>query len=501
MISQLPDRLFRRFCCREGKLKKFVCAVLTLITLFVFQNAFISRHFKISVSTSEKAGTPLILQYRETPNSEKLKQTSYVGTDGKAHFKFQAAGLDAFNLSEIKPENLNSVLVKGCEKTLFSPAKTSVFNDLGIKGYAQADVYNLIVLSALFFYAFYFLLTLKKTEKECEKTPELMNIEFLRILFTLAVLHQHIGDILGYWRVSWLSVEFFFVLSGFFIARTFKPEKTVSSFIKTKIIRFLPLIIFGSVLCSLFEEHINISNMMSEFFFLPCTGLHRNDGFNVPSWYISVLFWVSLFYFYLMKTQKEETTDLIIGVISFFSYTGLVQGDWANYLLNRWTYSGYMGMALLSGSACVGTGYFLAKTFHKRQNGRIHKKLFTAAEVIALAYSLGLMFFKGLRPENNLYAVLSFCVLIWLFAEKRGSVSSFFEKKAFADGARYSLSIFLTHFVVTHRILPVIKDEYPVFVSAHIFPVAVLTAVVAVILGIFAHHAVEIPAARWIKNI
>lgn len=83
--------------------------MLTLITLFVFQNAFISRHFKISVSTSEKAA--LILQYRETPNSEKLKQTSYVGTDGKAHFKFKADGLDAFNLSDIKSENIKSVRI------------------------------------------------------------------------------------------------------------------------------------------------------------------------------------------------------------------------------------------------------------------------------------------------------------------------------------------------------------------------------------------------------
>lgn len=110
----------------------------------------------------------MILQYRETPNSEKLKQTSYVGTDGKAYFKFKADGLDAFNLSDTKPENLNSVLVKGCEKILFSPAKTSVFNELGIKGYAQADVYNLIVLSVLLFYASYFLLTLKTdTQKKC----------------------------------------------------------------------------------------------------------------------------------------------------------------------------------------------------------------------------------------------------------------------------------------------------------------------------------------------
>ncbi len=483
-------------------MKQFVCAVLTLITLFVFQDTFISRHFKISISTSEKAGIPLTLQYKETPNSEKLTQTSYVGGDGKAHFKFKAGNLDFFELPDVKPENVMSVVVKGRKKAVLDSVKGTTFNTSGIKGYAQADVYNLIVLSVLIFYTFYFFTTPKTDKKENEKRPELLNIEFLRIVFTLAIIHQHIGDILGYWRSSWLSVEFFFVLSGFFLALTFKPEKTVSSFIKMKIIRFLPLIIFGSVLCSLFEENINFSNMMSEFFFLPCTGLHRTDGFNVPSWYISVLFWVSLFYFYLMKTQKRETADLIVGVTCFFSYIGLVRGDWSNYLTNRWTYSGGMLMAFLRGLACIGTGYFLAKTFNKRQNGnKIHEKLFTAAEVIALAYSLGLMFFKELRPENNLYAVLSFCVLIWLFAEKRGSFSSFFEKEAFAEGARYSLSVFLTHFVVTHRLLPLIKDEYPVFVFAHIFPVAVLTTVVAVILGIFAHHAVEIPAARLLKNI
>ena len=76
---------------------------------------------------------------------------------------------------------------------------------------------------------------------------KIQNIEFLRIMFTTFVICFHFFSNLKIWCNGWLGVEFFFILSGFFLVYTFKSNLNVLSFIKQKISRFVPLLIFVSL--------------------------------------------------------------------------------------------------------------------------------------------------------------------------------------------------------------------------------------------------------------
>lgn len=57
-----------------------------------------------------------------------------------------------------------------------------------------------------------------------------MNVEFLRIVFTLGVVCTHFFFRLNIPNYGGYGVEFFFILSGYFLALTYNPEKTPANF-------------------------------------------------------------------------------------------------------------------------------------------------------------------------------------------------------------------------------------------------------------------------------
>lgn len=98
------------------------------------------------------------------------------------------------------------------------------------------------------------------------------------------------------------------------------------SFMKQKICRFWPLIVFGALINCLFVHHIDGSKLLSDIFLLS-NFLYRKDGYNGPAWYVCVLFWITPFYFNLMKTQKKENINLIIALCLVLSLHILIAAD------------------------------------------------------------------------------------------------------------------------------------------------------------------------------
>lgn len=56
-------------------------------------------------------------------------------------------------------------------------------------------------------------------------TKRLDNIDFLRIVFTICIVLCHAFGAVSIWNRAPLAVEFFFILSGFFLFYTYRPEK------------------------------------------------------------------------------------------------------------------------------------------------------------------------------------------------------------------------------------------------------------------------------------
>ena len=95
----------------------------------------------------------------------------------------------------------------------------------------------------------YWILTnMKKEDFYDNVDKKIHTLGFLRMLFAISVVCSHFFAPLHITKYGG-SVEFFFLLSGYFLAHTFRPETTCIQYAKKKFIQLVPLAIFGSILC------------------------------------------------------------------------------------------------------------------------------------------------------------------------------------------------------------------------------------------------------------
>ena len=336
---------------------------------------------------------------------------------------------------------------------------------------------------------------------------KMANIEFLRIIFTLVILDRHFFDRLEIWTIGHQAVILFFIISGFFLAKTFSPNKSVLQYILNSIIRFCPLILVGACLRCLFVSPVKIEGILSEVFLFSATGICDGRPYNAVSWYISVLFWVSLLYIYLLKTRKRETVNLALAIISFLGIIGLnKRGFTINQFLGDKGDIGYIfEMTLIYGMVLIAVGYFTWLLYEQLRNmveptlGR--KIFFTIIEAALLFYSVAMMHIEAVSITNFAFLCMVFCALIILFSLKIGYVSRLLERGIWTKLAKYCLAVYLTQAVVMWGIFSWCFKQYNRLLMEHKCLTILSVLAVCCLIGVWAHHIIEKPCARFLKRL
>ena len=321
------------------------------------------------------------------------------------------------------------------------------------------------------------------------------NLGFLRLVFAISVVCTHFFGILSIPKTG-TSVEFFFILSGFFLAYTFKPEKTTLNYIKKRFIQFAPLVVFGCLICG---------GGLASFkgaLFLQNTGLaFGGDLLNAPAWYIGVLFWISLFYFALLKTVSDKNKlYLIVGTIAFIAciICARAPGDRLELVFDLFP------KGLFRGLACVGIGVLLQSVV-KMENRRPNL-WYTILEAALLVMMFLGLFYYPMHFPYWFYSVICWSVLIYLFLSRRGYITKALDKPIFSKLSTFCLSMFLTHWFVTstaskYGTIWWIKQYKPEWFESEKALVIVLVLVSAFIVAIFAHYFVEKPCTKLLKKV
>lgn len=354
---------------------------------------------------------------------------------------------------------------------------------------------------------------------------KLKNIEFLRVMCTFFIVFYHIfhinflgkfitnipmGILTDLSHHAQKAVDFFFIMAGFFLVFTFKPTLSLFNFLKKRVIRFWPVMLFvlicygiGSIFdLTSFAPGRDILTLL----FINNIGLPFKHGDSGNLWFVSVLIWCSVFYFLMIKHVKLKFnifTFLFISIISYSILLSHQHGDIRGYHQN---YYGFVNIGILRGLAGMGLGCLLASVWPN------YKTLFAERFNSKLAYiSLGCLelVFLLLLIYNSLCHSLHMCkfvliflfvILFVLFLINKGFVSQFFDRDIWVKLSKYTYSIYVIHIFVLYVLKNGIYQYHVEFIHKYLLLVTCFTLLVILIFGIFTYRFVEEPCARYLTN-
>ncbi len=349
------------------------------------------------------------------------------------------------------------------------------------------------------------------------KKERFYNVDLIRFVLALEIILFHFGllfknsnpfftKINSHFCHGFICVEFFFIISGFFLFKNLNPEENTIEFVKKRLIRLLPIKYFTLGICSimsLFIKSLTISfnKIIMSLLLLNCIGFNQYKTGPIEVWYISVLFWVSLFYFYISKLLNKKWLNLIIWLIVVLSCSYVLNCNFPNYVgIYKNTYL-FFNQGVIRGLFGVGIGYFIAMLYKSNvvQNLKTNKFLITGLEVYSLLFLVYYLTINNKVPGGNyLNYIIIFSIFFYLLLIKQGFFSKLLNNKTLSKLGQYAYSLYVIHWVIyiimKHSVFKLkIFYTYPEI----FFLLCISTAIIS---GILAFYLVEKPTAKYLKE-
>ena len=283
-------------------------------------------------------------------------------------------------------------------------------------------------------------------------------IDFFRMIFMIIICIHHFQGTMGikYIQSGYLCVEFFFILSGFYLYNSFnkyKEDDGIKYTIK-KIKKIYPhyilaflFYIFFYIIRKIINHNLDIVEIIyksfSETLLLQNIGIF-NGGFNYPLWYLSVLLLGGYLIYELLRKNKETFLKIIGPIIILFTFT-LIKSK--NGSIENWGIIYGLYMPLLREIADLTTGCILA-WIYQEYNEKLeiiiknNKKISNIIE----CYVYFLLFYIIInKTEYEFYSLILFTILI-LYANLKISISSkFLNNKIFKNNGDLTYAMYLNH--------------------------------------------------------
>ena len=274
-----------------------------------------------------------------------------------------------------------------------------------------------------------------------------LSIEFFRILFTFVIVIHHASSFPGgetLLRHGYLCVEFFFILSGFFLYRSFRAEKEHStfSFLKKRLRRLYPEYLFAALVCILIlgilNREFDLSKAVNELLMLQNTGIFHLGGYNFPCWYISCMMVSGLLIYSFLSVREKEFLKIAAPLLAIGTFTFLM-GSGSG--IETWGYRGPVSFPLLRGLNDMSVGVLLSALVmdHLRLSERVSLLL----EIVSV-----ILIFLGLFTDfsGEMVTVSAFIVLIMSLTAGENPLSRAMSgNRLIAAVSNYSYTLYLNH--------------------------------------------------------
>ncbi len=248
-------------------------------------------------------------------------------------------------------------------------------------------------------------------------------IETMRFFFTCIICLWHFRSIATFIHNGYIGVEFFFILSGFFLYISYisHPDLGTIDFTLNKIKRFYPPLLISIFLLILLDrkQYLYISDFspdgilnkyfthVHEVFFCQGLGLTEIYDINGPIWFISILLLAGAFLYSLLRNYNHFAISIIIPAISFWGISYLLQNGTHSFA-NSTHIPGFYSRCV-RGVSEMGIGILLAYVLNRKEFlFRKYKKFIGLSAAISL---LGIVLIVSANGNYD-YLLLFFIPLI-----------------------------------------------------------------------------------------
>lgn len=256
------------------------------------------------------------------------------------------------------------------------------------------------------------------------------SLDLIRGVAAFAIAIFHSGLAKGFVSENaWVAVDLFFILSGFVLAyRYFNCERfDFHVFLSHRLARLYPLHFFTLLLLYIWYCFVGFPSMtdgtsiglLQNLLLLQSVGFNQSGAtWNMPSWSVSVEFWVNIFFVLFLIKQKTINQIILVwfGYMLILRHSGALGVSVDNYF-------GFLNDGLVRGMA----GFLLGVvTF------RLYKTIRAPGFLMASFYEVvicSLLFFYFWQLDKNkiLYETFLFIplffLLILVFSFQRGLLS------------------------------------------------------------------------------
>ncbi len=249
------------------------------------------------------------------------------------------------------------------------------------------------------------------------------SIEVYRIIATVMICAHHFYTLPLYYNNRAVFVEFFFILSGYFLMLSFDREQSHScaGFCVKRLRRLYPeyflayvLLLAAMAVKQKFIPHPE--TVISELFFLKSMGIFPG-GYNYPGWYVCTLFWGEILLYSGMAYNRRLFSRVIAPLVTIFGYIWLFNCGRGLGNLEIWE-SFYPLLRALCG-LCLGvTAYEIRKSDVLRNLKLWQGTVIELISITVIVYSV--------NTDENLWAlaILSFFVLVLVTVYQKGYLSA-----------------------------------------------------------------------------
>ena len=281
------------------------------------------------------------------------------------------------------------------------------------------------------------------------------SIDFIKLILAMFIA-------IGHARIELISsdiiVHCFFILSGFFMVKSFDSGKYRGNsyeYTKARFFRIFPYYIAALImyLLILFIQNrggdlyyfvSKLKNIIPEIFLLQNTGFFITGGINYPLWQMSVLFIASFILFGLLSFNRNLTLTVICPLLTL---TGFAYWEnlYNSHEIQRWGMEfGFIYVPLIRGAAAISLGMFSYEIITNIVTWIKKRNLNPMYMYILLTLSI---FYYYLNNNNSL-AFWGFAGIVIVCLSPNGLINFIFNRKYFSICEKLSLSVYFNHAIL-----------------------------------------------------